>query len=48
MPEKESASHVCTHIAFKQIELEGPGWSGVEFDTKPDQPVVSSSIHLEV
>ena len=31
------AHHVCTHIAFKRIELESPGWSGFVMNSKPDQ-----------
>ena len=27
--EKKPANHVCTLITFKQIELEGSGWSGL-------------------
>ena len=45
--EKKPADHVCTHITSKRIEQEGPGWSGFEFVTKPDQLGLSSSIRLE-
>ena len=41
--EKKHA-HLCTHITSKKIELEGPGCSGFQFPTKPDQPGHSSSI----
>ena len=43
-------AHVCTHITSKRIEKVPVGlvWSGFEFDKKPDQPGVSSSIRLEV
>ena len=27
--EKKIRTYVCTHITSKQIELEGPGWSGL-------------------
>ena len=30
-------SWVSTHINFKQIELENPGWSGFVANSKPDQ-----------
>ena len=39
---------VCTRITSKRIALEGPGWSGFQFDTEPDQPEVSRSISSEV
>ena len=45
---EKKPAHLCTHITSKQIELEGPGWSGYEFVTKPDQPGLSSSICLQV
>ena len=35
--EKKTAHHVCTHITFKLIELEGPVWSGFVTNSKPDQ-----------
>ena len=39
------------YTTSKRIELESPGCSGLklfEFATKPDQPGLSSLIHLEV
>ena len=44
--EKKWQVHTCT--TCKRIGLEGPGWSGFQFATNPDQPRLSSLICLEV